>query len=325
MSGPAWAESIPRPRDPLPGPAEAFLDYLRVQRNHPPTTVRAYRQGLGKFVAFTRNAAPDQRVRDFFRRYQMELAELLPNPRSRARELTVLRVYLRWAFREEVLRVDWSGLIVVPRFSLGDPHPIPTEAIPRLLAALPRVTLLDQRDRALVHFLISTGCRVSEAVAVNRDQIAPDGFRVLGKGSKHRTVYLTAAAWEAVTEYLEARGEDGEPALFMNFWRPSQARGRGIAPKRRLTADGVRAALREIPARAMDPAALAPLSHPHALRHTAATTLLEATGGDVRLVQEVLGHATLATLRVYTEITDRQKRAAYDRLGDYLRAAGPQP
>ena len=103
--------------------------------------------------------------------------------------------------------------------------------------------------------------------------------------------------------------------------RADVVRGKAL-PHNRLTPDGARSALRALRRRmGADPALFAlivDLRSPHAARHTAATTLLEATDGDVRLVQEVLGHATLETLRVYTEITDRRKRAAYERLGAYL-------
>jgi len=99
-----------------------------------------------------------------------------------------------------------------------------------------------------------------------------------------------------------------------------------VLASNRLTTDGARRALAALRLRfSHDPELhrlIEGLRSPHAARHTAATTLLEATDGDVRLVQEVLGHATLETLRVYTEITDRRKRAAYARLGDYLHEVG---
>ena len=313
---PAWATAIPGPRDPLPEPMERFLTYLRTQRGCPPTTVRTYRTALAKFAAYSARPAPALRVRDFFRRYQIELADVLPSPQSRGAALAALRTFLRWGYREEVFRQDFANLIVRPRFVLGDPHPIPTADVPRLLAALPRATLRDLRDRALVHFLLSTGCRVSEACGVDRRELAEGGFRVLGKGGKHRTVFLTGEAWRAVQDYLDARGHDGERALFVNV-------SRAWSSARRLTPDGARDILRDLHMRAETPedaAALRLLTPPHALRHTAATMLLEATGGDTRLVQEVLGHATLETLRVYTQITDTRKRAAYQGLQAYLAA-----
>ncbi|HEY8676909.1 MAG TPA: tyrosine-type recombinase/integrase [Candidatus Dormibacteraeota bacterium] len=323
---PAWVAEIPGPSDPLPDQVQQFLDWLRIQRNRPLTTVRAYRQDLAKFVAFLPRrplagdftAAVDRAV---LRRYQIELAEVLPNPRTRARALVALRQFLSYAYDEGWSDAELSRQVSVPRYVVGDPHPVATQTVPGLLAALPIDSLRDLRDRALIHLLISTGCRISEATALDRGDVRADGFRVLGKGGKHRTVYLTENAHAAVKDYLRRRGPDPSPALFISVARADMPKGRSL-PHNRLTTDGARHALRALRHRfSADPVLFAlidDLRTPHAARHTAATTLLEATDGDVRLVQEVLGHATLETLRVYTEITDQRKRAAYQRLGDYL-------
>jgi integrase/recombinase XerD len=324
--GPAWAGNVPGPTDSLPDQIEQFLDWLRVQRNRPGTTVRAYRQDLAKFVAFlrTRPLAADLLAgvdRPVLRRYQIELADVLPNPRSRARALVALRRFLAYAYDEGWIGAELSRQVSVPRYVVGDPHPVPTEHVPRLLAALPRETLRDRRDRALIHLLLSTGCRIAEACGLDRGDIHREGFRVLGKGGKYRTVYCTDDAFAAVEDYLRMRGPDPSPALFISVARADLPGGRAL-PYNRLTTDGARRALTALRRRmGVDPEMFdlfSDLRSPHAARHTAATTLLEATDGDVRLVQEVLGHATLETLKVYTEITDRRKRAAYRRLGDYL-------
>ena len=293
--------------------------------------MRAYRQDLAKFVAYMRTqplgddlcAAID---RERLRRYQIDLAQVLAHARTRARALVALRRFLAYAYDEGWTAEELSRVVVVPRYTVGDPHPVPSEAVPRLLAALPSENLRDLRDRALVHLLIATGCRISEACALDRTDIRADGFRVLGKGGKHRTVYLTEGALEAVREYLERRGPDESPALFISLARPELEHGRAL-PDNRLTTDGARRALVALRRRLAEQgpavfALIAELRTPHGARHTTATTLLEATDGDVRLVQEVLGHATLETLRVYTEITDKRKRAAYQRLGEYLTEQG---
>ena len=323
---PGWAAAVPGPHDELPGHVEEYLDWLRVQRNRPATTVRGYRQDLAKFAAFMRARSADDELcahldRATLRRYQLELADVLPSARSRARALVALRRFLAYAYDEGWIAHELSRQVTVPRYVIGDPHPLPTESVPRLLRALPRETLRDRRDRALIHFLIASGCRIAEACSLDRGDVRAGGFRVLGKGGKYRTVYLTDDAFAAVQDYLAMRGPDQSPALFISIARAELARGRARAGNR-LTPDGARRALAALRRRlGADPALfelVAGLRSPHTARHTAATTLLEATDGDVRLVQEVLGHATLETLRVYTEITDRRKRAAYERLGDYL-------
>jgi site-specific recombinase XerD len=327
---PAWVDQIPGPGDHLPDQVQQFLDYLHVQRNRPATTVRAYRQDLAKFVAFSRarQLADDLCAgvdRAMLRRYQIELAAVLPNPRSRARALVGLRQFLRYAYEEGWLGAELTRQVAVPRYIVGDPHPIATELVPQLLAALPTEGLRDLRDRALIYFLIASGCRIAEACSIDRGDVRADGFRVLGKGGKHRTVFVTEDAWGAIQDYLRARGQDASPALFLSVAHADMPRGHALAGNR-LTTDGARRALAALRLRfSHDPELyrlIEGLRSPHAARHTAATTLLEATDGDVRLVQEVLGHATLETLRVYTEITDRRKRAAYARLGDYLHEVG---
>jgi integrase/recombinase XerD len=322
---PGWTDHIPGPRDPLPRQLEEWLEWLSVQRNRPATTVRAYRQDIAKFVAFLDVRGPDILEgldRSTLRCYQVELADVLPHPRTRARALVALRSFLRFSCDEGWTDKDLARQITIPRFVMADVRPVQTEDVPRLLAALPTANLRDLRDRALVHFLLSTGCRIAEACSLDLADFRLSQFRVLGKGGKYRTVYCTVGALAAVQDYLQARGPDPSPALFISVARKDLYRGKA-RPGNRLSTDGARMAFTALRERLSgDPEAfrlLSALHSPHVLRHTAATTLLEATDGDVRLVQEVLGHATLGTMMIYTEITDRRKRDAYVRLGDYLR------
>ncbi|MGH9205300.1 MAG: tyrosine-type recombinase/integrase, partial [Acidimicrobiales bacterium] len=283
--GLAWARHIPGPADPLPAQVEQWVLCLAVERNRPLTTVRTYRQDVAKFVAFL-STMVDPRSPDVLegvdravlRRYQLELAEVLPNPRSRNRALVALRSFLRFAYDEGWTMVELSRQVTLPQFVMGDPHPVRTEDVPRLLAALPRRNLRDLRDRALIYFLLTTGCRIAEACALNREDLRLEGFRVLGKGGRHRTVYCTAAALVAVRDYLRARGPDAAPALWISMARADRPGGRAL-PTNRLTPDGARWAFTSLRARmSWDREAfrlLSALHSPHVARHTAATTLLE--------------------------------------------------
>jgi site-specific recombinase XerD len=239
---PAWADHIPGPRDPLPRQVEEWLEWLAVQRNRPATTVRAYRQDIAKFVTFLDVRGPDilEGVdRALLRSYQVELASVLPNPRTRARALVTLRSFLNFAFDEGWTASLLSRQVTIPKFTMTEVHPVPTEDVPRLLEELPSGNLRDLRDRALIAFLLSTGCRISEACALNRADFRGSQLRVLGKGGKYRTVYCTVGALTMVNDYLRARGPDPSPALFISVARKDMYHGKA-KPGNRISTDGCR-------------------------------------------------------------------------------------
>ena len=252
----------------------------------------------------------EQLGHDDLRAYQRHLAGRLKSPTSRARALVAIRSWLKWLAKEGIIDRDLSNGITLPKLEERLPKPIDPDELTRLLGALPRDTPHDKRDRALVQFLISTGCRISEALALDRTDFPRKGNRlvVTGKGSKQRAVYLTTDARDAHEEYLDAR-EDACMALFVNFDRAA-ADDSG----RRLTSGGARYIVRRV-RRVLGAWSF---KSPHVARHTAATTLLEVTGGDVRLVQEILGHANLNTLQGYTKIVDSRKQDAYRRYQEFL-------
>src|SRR5439155_17938400 len=117
---------------------------------------------------------------------QRHLALKLKSPASRARALVAIRSWLRWLAREELLAKDLSNGITLPKIEQRLPKPIEPDELKRLLAALPSESPIHKRDKALIHFLISTGCRISEALALDRTDVPRQGNRlvVTGKGSK---------------------------------------------------------------------------------------------------------------------------------------------
>lgn len=298
-----------------------YLDWLQLEANRSPNTVRAYAAELRRFEAFLSERQHSLEMADLghddLRAYQRHLALRSLRPPTRFRALVAIRSWLRWLARERLVERDLSNDVTLPKLEQRLPKPISPDELGRLLA-LPSDTQLQKRDRALVLFLISTGCRISEALALDRQDIPRQGNRlvVTGKGSKQRSVYLTEDARIALDDYLLTR-TDTCPALFVNFDRSAEA-DRG----RRLTASGARWIVDRL---RLEVGAWS-FRSPHVARHTAATSLLEVTGGDVRLVQEVLGHANLATLAGYTKIVDRRKQEAYDRYQEYLAShEGPAP
>ena len=291
----------------LQAAADEYTGWLQLEANRSPNTVRAYQSEIRKLLAFLaahgHALTVDALRHEDLRAYQRHLAGRLRSPASRARALVAIRSWLRWVAREGLIDKDLSNGITLPKLEQRLPKPIDPAELTRLLSALPHDTPHEKRDRALVQFLVSTGCRISEALMLDRTDVPRSGNRlvVTGKGSKQRTVYLTNDARAALEEYLAVR-EDACMALFINF-------DRSIADdrQRRLTGAGAR----YIVTRIRKQLGAWSFKSPHVARHTAATTLLEVTGGDVRLVQEVLGHANLNTLQGYTKIVDSRKQEAY--------------
>src|ERR1700704_7194329 len=215
-----------------------YLDWLQLEANRSTNTVRAYASELNKLIGFLtakgHSLAVEDLRHDDLRAYQRHLAGRLKSPASRARALVAIRSWLRWLAKEGLMQRDLSNGITLPKLEQRLPKPIDPDELVRLLAALPTETVSDKRDRAMVQFLISTGCRISEALPLARTDFPRSGNRlvVTGKGSKQRSVYLTTDARAALENYLGAR-EDACMALFVNFDR-SAADDRG----RRLTSAG---------------------------------------------------------------------------------------
>ncbi len=292
---------------------EEYLTYLAVDRARSPQTLRAYRTDLQQALNFwSALAHPPSTVEDLHREalraYQRHLGELGLALSSRARRLQALRGLLRYSLREGWLTDDLALHVDIPRVTPPLPKPLTTEDARAVLAYRSGDGEPALRDAALLHFLLSTGCRISEALAVDRSALNSSGRLVVkGKGSKERVVHLTPEARAAIQDYLDAR-RDSEDALFLNYDRRSSARG-----GRRLTAAGARHILRRV----RRSTGVEALRSPHVLRHTTATELLTITG-NVRLVQEVLGHSNLNTMQGYTKVVDAARAAAYEKLSQRL-------
>lgn len=292
--------------------ADEYIGWLQLEANRSPNTVRAYQGELRRLGDFLAQSGHSLRLDDLshedLRAFQRDLARR-KRPASRARALVAVRSWLRWLAAEGLMEKDLSNGITLPKLEQRLPKPLPRDELARLLAGLPEETLIQKRDRALVNFLISTGCRISETLALDRTDVPRQGNRlvVTGKGAKQRAVYLTDGARAAIADYLQAR-TDTDLALFVNYDRASAGR------QRRLTAAGARHVVRKLRGQLGAWA----FKSPHVARHTTATSLLEVTGGDVRLVQEVLGHANLNTMQGYTKIVDARKQEAYRQYGEYL-------
>jgi site-specific recombinase XerD len=270
-------------------------------------TCNAYRRDVETFAEWAARSGVDDPggvTRLLLRRYLSFLHTLGRSRSTMARHASALRRYFGWLARTGALDVDPSAGLSVRAGAGRLPAVLKTSELEQLLDTPPAIVEADLepvrlRDDAVLELLYGSGLRVSELCGLAPEDVDLRGrtVTVWGKGGKQRRVPITEPAAEAVQGWL-ARGRtevpasdaDGEAALFRN------ARGKRLSPRdcRRL----------------LDRRAAAP-THPHALRHTFATHLLDG-GADLRVVQELLGHADLSTTQRYTHVSKERMRAVYE-------------
>lgn len=285
---------------------ERYLLLLAARRS--PRTVDAYRRDLSSLAAFRGGAAGDATLEELERWLAAMRAEGLA-PATIARRASAVRAYLRHLVVIGSKSENPAASLQLPRRGRTLPRALSPAETERLIEAATGSGPRMLRDRALVELLYGAGLRVSEAVGLDKASVAIEErvVRVLGKGDKERLVPLGRPAAEALRRYL-ALGRPHldrryRPELFLN------ARG---GP---LTRAGAFLILRKLAAKAgLEPGRV----HPHLLRHSFATHLLEG-GADLRSVQEMLGHADLGTTERYTHVSDRRRRETYFRAHPHAR------
>jgi integrase/recombinase XerC len=264
-------------------------------------TVEAYRRDVRDFVVWAERlqlAGPSDVDRLVLRRYLAFLATRRMAKRSIARKAAALRRYFAWLTRTGALTTDPASRLSAPRGDGRLPHVLKSDELETLLAGDDAGQPVGLRDRAVVELLYGSGLRVAELCGLRPADVDPGRrqVRVWGKGAKQRQVPMTDASVEAVRAWVQAgraaltTAETPVDALFLN------RRGRRMTPR------DVR--------RILDRRAASP-THPHALRHTFATHLLDG-GADLRAVQELLGHSDLATTQLYTHVSKERLRSVYD-------------
>ena len=286
---------------------EAFLHHLTVERGSAANTLRSYAADLRRYLDHLAAAGIGElaAVREgdvaaFVRRLRSGPAPLAAS--SAARALAAVRGLHRFAARDGLVAEDVAREVAPPPVPLRLPRALTIDQVDQLLAGCVGDGPAPLRDRALLELLYSTGARISEAVGIDRDDLDAEHRTVLlrGKGGKQRIVPVGRPALRAVDDYLvrgrpalAARGR-GTPAVFLN------ARGG------RLSRQSAWHVLRG----AAESSGVVAAVSPHTLRHCFATHLL-AGGADVRVVQELLGHASVTTTQVYTHVTVDTLREVY--------------
>lgn len=289
---------------------EQFLRFMALEKGRSANTIAAYRRDLERWAARlgTRSIGDvtSIEVSDHLAKLR---AEGLGSA-SITRALSTIRSFHRYLVAESFTVNDPTGSVLSPNRTLRLPKALTIDDVSLLIESTPTDTPVGLRDRALLEMLYATGARVSEAVALSVDDVRPDGMRdvitLTGKGSKQRVVPLGTFARDAIEAYLvrgrpalSAQG-DGSPHLFLG------ARGKPLSRQNAFL----------IIRSAAERAGITAVISPHTLRHSCATHLLRG-GADIRVVQELLGHSSVATTQIYTLVTK-------DALAEAYRSAHPR-
>ncbi len=290
-------ESPPNPINMLVNEAiDRFTEFVSIERGGSPQTARVYRYDLEMFFSFV--GIPPQQVQTHHVR--MFLAYLKTDKgyssASLRRKLACLRSFFRFLDQEKMITDNPTSGLVTPRLGQHLPRSVSPEDVKRLLWAARNYEKNPKRTYAIFQVLYSTGARVSELCSMNIEDIdfSEGTIRVLGKGNKERIVLLTVPAMNAIVEYIKFRPAEGP--LFLS------RRNKRLSP---LT---VQRTVRAVAKRA----GITSKVTPHALRHSFATHMLER-GADIRVLQELLGHANLATTQIYTHVSLAHERAVFQR------------
>lgn len=287
-----------------------YLEHIREERNLSPQTVRGYEHDLLLFLEFLavdflgkepQDVRPEEVDALAVRSFLAAMTRRGLAKRSQARALSAVRSLFRFACREGILAANPAQAVRSPKIPKTLPRHLRPGEIENLIEAPEGDEPLARRDRAILELLYASGLRVSELVGLDWPDIDLSArvLRVMGKGGKERMVPFGRAAGEALRRWLEVWEsvrnpvDDSEPVFLT-------ARGMRLGDR----------AVRHLIDKWVDAAAVAKGVHPHTLRHTFATHLLE-NGADLRAIQELLGHSSLSTTQKYTHLEVERLLAVY--------------
>lgn len=278
---------------------QKFINYLVTERQYSPFTVSNYRRDLVFLIDFIGKRPVDRLAA---REFLVALEKKRYSRRSIARKLSSARSFYRFLMREKLAEQNPFQNLLTPKLPKKLPNFLYPEEMKELLALPDRGTPLGLRDAAMLEVLYGSGMRVAEISRTNLSSVdlAENEIRVLGKGNKERIVLFGSRANSAIQDYLR----NGRPKLLADG--KNQAlfvgrRGTRISPRQ----------IERIIRRCARQAGIQKKVSPHTLRHSFATHLLSG-GADLRMVQELLGHASLSTTQVYTHVTKERLKQVYD-------------
>lgn len=291
-----------------------YLEHLEVERNVSPLTVRNYAHYLARFAGWmvtkskSRIADIDQALVREYRIYLSRLATRQGQTLSRKTQgyhVIALRSFLRWLIKNDIQALS-PDKIDLPKAEGHSLKFLNGEQVDRLLNSPSFSTIQGKRDKAILEVFFSTGLRVSELVALNRDKVDLDSreFGIIGKGKRARVVFLSGRAADWVDSYLKNRDDNYKPLFMRHKGKFDPATSDEDV---RLTPRSVQRMIKKYARKVNIPVDVTP----HVLRHSFATDLLMA-GADLRSVQEMLGHKNVSTTQIYTHVTNRQLKEVHE-------------
>ncbi|MDP3837062.1 MAG: tyrosine-type recombinase/integrase [bacterium] len=299
-----------------------FLDYCEIEKGLSSKTQENYTRFLRKFFTWLElDSKADLKPQDFTTdhvwHYKVHLSRHADSRTNKTLKkstqnyyLIALRSLLEFFVEKDITSLPPSKVKLAKDKSDKEIKFLKIEQLKTLLDTPDRFSIIGLRDAAILESLFSTGLRVAELAALNREQIRFKQpiddleIAVVGKGGKIRTVYFSARAAKALKAYLDER-KDFDEALFINYRRGASKRD----VTRRLTVKSIE----DIVKKYVKIAGLPVMATPHTLRHSFATDLLNS-GVDLRTVQEFLGHSNIATTQIYTHVTNKQLRDIHRRV-----------
>ncbi len=301
----------------------AFLEYAEIAKNQSKKTIENYHHYLGRFVKWFGEkkdvaAVSLKEVQDFrlyLNRLTDEKGAQLLSIKTQNYHVIALRAFLKYCIKNDIKTMppEKIDLSKIPERTV---EYLNREELERLFEAVElyggkgdngRLRML--RDKAILETLYSTGLRVSELAALNRQQVDLNRceFMVRGKGRKNRIVFLSERAAKAIGAYLDARDDNFEP-LFLNYRKGKKGTDITMGERRRLSTVMVEYLVRGYARRA----GIIKKVTPHTIRHSYATELL-INGADIRSVQEMLGHASITTTQIYTHLTNKRLKEVHEK------------
>ncbi len=280
---------------------DKYLSYLEIEKNYSPHTIGSYKKDLAEFDEFLAEHYKNQDIKkvDYFilRKFLSLLTSRQLTKRSISRKISTLKSFFKFLVREGITKNNPATSLIYPKLDKPLPKFLTEKEITQVLASVTETDVLGLRDKAILEFLYSTGARVGEVAGLRQEYVdLISGIaKVKGKGRKERLLPLGEPAIKALRRYLKAR-RDTNPALFVN------KRGGTLSDR----------SFRLIVDKYIKKIALQAKISPHTFRHSFATHLLNR-GADLRCVQELLGHSSIATTQVYTHLTIDNLKKIYDK------------